>query len=216
MILDRALAVADTEGIDALSVRRLARELGVTPMALYWHFDGKEALLHALGDRLLGELDLTVDERVHWTDQLRLVLVSLTGVLRAHPSAAVLIGSLPTAASENALKATEVALDSLRHGGFSPEDAAHITLQIVRTTTSMVIAELTEAPAPGEPAPGADTEAFLRSLPPERFRRVIEAAGPLSTHEEPEAYYDLVIELILAGIETIAARRRNATRPAAS
>ena len=58
-ILDLALAVADAEGIDAVSVRRLARELGVTPMALYWHFDDKSALLHALGDRLLGELDLT-------------------------------------------------------------------------------------------------------------------------------------------------------------
>ena len=58
-ILDRALAIADADGIDAVSVRRLARELGVTPMALYWHFAGKEALLHALGDRLLGGLDLT-------------------------------------------------------------------------------------------------------------------------------------------------------------
>ena len=53
-ILDRALAIADADGVDALSVRRLARELGVTPMALYWHFENKEALLHALGDRLLA------------------------------------------------------------------------------------------------------------------------------------------------------------------
>ena len=75
--------------------------------------------------------------------------MSLTAVLRAHPSAAVLIGSLPTTASENALRATEIALDILRRAGFSPEEAVHMTLQIVRTTTSMVIAELDEVPAPG-------------------------------------------------------------------
>jgi AcrR family transcriptional regulator len=205
-ILDRALAVADAEGIDAVSVRRLARELGVTPMALYWHFDSKEALLHALGDRLLGGLDLTVDERVPWQQQLRALVVSLTAVLRAHPSAATLIGSLPDAASENALRTIEVALDILRRAGFSPEEAAHVTRQIVRTTTSMVIAEL----AAGEPAAGK--EAFLRALPPARFPRVIEAAGPLSADEEPESFYDLVIELILAGIESAAAKRREASR----
>ena len=212
VILDRALAVADAEGIDAVSVRRLARELGVTPMALYWHFADKATLLHALGDRLLGGLDLTVAEGESWPQQLREFVVSLTAVLRAHPSAAVLIGSLPTTASENALRATEVALEILRRAGFSPEEAVHITLQIVRTTTSMVIAELDEVRAPGDTA--ADKEAFLRSLPPARFPRVIEAAGPLSEHEEPEGFYDLVIELILAGIESASASRRDPRRSA--
>lgn len=209
-ILDRALAVADAEGLDTVSLRRLARELGVTPMALYWHFDGKEALLHALGDRLLGGLDLTVDQRLPWPEQLRAFVVSLTAVLRAHPSAAALIGSLPDTASENALRAIEVALDILRRAGFSPEEATHVTRQIVRTTTSMVIAELDVSPAPGEPAADPEgKEALLRSLPPTRFPRVIEAAGPLSAPDDPETFYDLVIELIVAGIEVVAARRRS-------
>lgn len=206
-ILELALAVADAEGIDAVSVRRLARELGVTPMALYWHFDDKSALLHGLADRLLGELDLTVDENAPWPHQLRDFVISLSAVLRAHPSAAALIGSLPDTASENALRAIEVALDILRRAGFSPEEATHITRQIVRTTTSMVIVELDTAPNFDKPEIG--TEAALRSLPPERFPRVIEAAGPLSAPEDPASFYDLVIELIVAGIETAAARRRN-------
>lgn len=86
--------------------------------------------------------------------------------------------------------------------------------QIVRTTTSMVIAELDEVPAPGEPAGATDTEAFLRALPPARFPRVIEAAGPLSAREEPESFYELVTELIVAGIEAAAARRRERRRSA--
>ncbi len=175
-------------------------------MALYWHFDDKNALLHALGDRLLGGLDLTLDERVPWLQQLRAIVVSLTAVLRAHPSAAALIGSLPDTASENALRAIEAALDILRRAGFSPEEAAHITRQIVRTTTSMVIAEPDTIANPDKP--GGGSEAVLRALPPERFPRVIEAAGPLSAPQDPESFYDLVIELILAGIESAAAKRR--------
>jgi len=209
-ILDRALTIADAGGVDALSVRRLARELGVTPMALYWHFENKEALLHALGDRLLAGIDLTLDARLPWPEQLRELVVSLTAVLRAHPSAAVLIGSLPDTASEHALRVIEIALDILRRAGFSPDEAAHVTRQIVRTTTSMVIAELGEAPTPGEP--GADPrekESFLRSLPPAQFPRVIEAAGALSAPDDPETFYDLVIELILAGVEAAADRRRS-------
>jgi AcrR family transcriptional regulator len=205
-ILDRALALADAEGIDAVGIRRLARELGVTPMALYWHFKDKSALLHALGDRLLGGLELTLDRHATWSEQLRSLVMSLSAVLRAHPAAAVLIGSLPTTASENALRATEVALDILRRAGFPPDEAAHVTTQIVRTTTSMVIAELDEIPPSGESA--VDKEAFLRSLPPDRFPRVIEAAGPLSASEDPERFYELVIELILAGVEAAAARRQ--------
>ena len=88
-ILDRALAVADTEGLDAVSVRRLARELGVTPMALYWHFEGKEALLHALGDRLLSGLDLAVDQRAGWPEQLRALVVSLTAQPYAYVAASL-------------------------------------------------------------------------------------------------------------------------------
>ena len=210
-ILDRALGVADAEGVGAVSVRRLARELGVTPMALYWHFESKEALLHALGDRLLAGMDLTRDARRPWAEQLRALIVSLTAVLRAHPSAAVLIGSLPDTASEHALRVIEIALDLLRSAGFSPEEAAHVTRQIVRTTTSMVVAGLAEAPAPGQDPGGK--EAFLRSLPPARFPRVIEAAGALSAPDDPETFYDLVVELVLAGVEAAAARRGSA-RPA--
>ena len=128
-------------------------------------------------------------------------------MLRAHPSAAALIGSLPDTASEHALRVLEIALDILRRAGFSPEEAAHVTRQIVRTTTSMVIAELEEAPTSGAGADPRGKESFLRSLPPARFPRVIEAAGALSAPDDPETFYDLVIELVLAGVEAAAERR---------
>jgi hypothetical protein len=55
-------------------------------------------------------------------------------------------------------------------------------------------------------------EHVMRALPPERLPRVIEAAGPLSAPEEPESFYELVIELVVAGVKSAAATRRD-TRP---
>jgi AcrR family transcriptional regulator len=202
-ILDCALALADAEGLEAVGIRRLARELGVTPMALYWHFADKQQLLHALGDRLLAGLELSGDAAAPWPARLRAVVGSLMGVLRAHPSAAVLIGALPTAASEHALDATEVLLEILGRAGFSPEEAVHVTTQIVRATTSIVAAELGADVLPGDDEPAR----VLREVAGERHPRVAEVAGLIAAPEEPDAFYELALELILGGVEAAAARR---------
>src|SRR3978361_2253941 len=57
-VADRALALADADGLEAVTIRRLATELGVTPMALYWHFRTKEDLLEGLGDRVLDAVEV--------------------------------------------------------------------------------------------------------------------------------------------------------------
>src|SRR5258707_15683849 len=59
-VVDRALALADRAGVDALTIRRLATELGVTPMALYWHFRSKEELIAGVADRIWGEIRTAV------------------------------------------------------------------------------------------------------------------------------------------------------------
>jgi AcrR family transcriptional regulator len=76
-VVERALTLVDKTGLDALTMRKLATELGVTPMALYWHFRGKDELLQGLGERLWSEIDLTVDRADPWTEQIRRLLESL-------------------------------------------------------------------------------------------------------------------------------------------
>ena len=90
-VVGRALELADRDGADALTIRRLATELGVTPMALYWHFRSKEELLAGLCEQIWDEIDLDVDQSRPWPDQLRAMLRSLVEVLRAHPSGPQLI-----------------------------------------------------------------------------------------------------------------------------
>ena len=209
-VVEGALALADAEGLEAVTIRRLAKELGVTPMALYWHFRSKDELLEGMAARIFEEIDLSVDASAMWQAQLRALLGSMVSVLRAHPSTAFLL-STRTASSEGSLRATEAALDILRRGGFSPTEATQIARHAVSTLTNLVSGE------PGVIVREESEELlvarrrarlFLESLPPERYPRLVEAAGPLSVGVDPDAYFAFGLDLLLAGIEAMAARKR--------
>src|SRR5215472_18800688 len=105
-VVERGLAIGDEEGLEAVTIRRLAAELGVTPMALYWHFRNKDELLVGLADSIWAEIDVKVDTEAPWIEQLRALLESLVGVLRAHPSATQLLIAGEKRNSEAALIAT--------------------------------------------------------------------------------------------------------------
>jgi len=209
-VVEGALALADAEGLEAVTIRRLAKELGVTPMALYWHFRSKDELLEGMAVRIFEEIDLSVDTSATWQAQLRALLGSMVSVLRAHPSTAILL-STRTASSEGALRATEVVLDILGRGGFSPTEATQIARHALSTVTNLVS---------GEPGVVAREESgklidvrrrarlFLESLPPERYPRLVEAATPLSEGVAPDTYFAFGLDLLLAGIEAMAARKR--------
>ena len=209
-VVEGALALAEAEGLGAVTIRRLAKGLGVTPMALYWHFRSKDELLEGVAARIFEEIDLSVNASATWPEQLRALLGSMLGVLRAYPSAAILI-STRTVSSEGGLLATEVALDILRRGGFTPAEATQIARHAFSTITNLV---------GGEPGVVAREESeeltdarrrarrFMEALPPERYPRLVEAATPLSEGVDPDAYFAFGLELLLAGIEAMAVRGR--------
>lgn len=209
-MVEGALSLADSEGLEAVTIRRLARELGVTPMALYWHFRSKDELLDGLVDWIYEEIAPTLDESATWPEQLRALLGSMVDVLRAHPSTATLLSTRSTT-SQNSLRTTEVALDILRRGGFSPTEATQIARHALITVTNLVSGVSGAVPqkASGELM---DTQrrarVFLEALPPERYPRLVEAAGPLSECDDPDAYFAFGLDLLLAGIEAMAERRR--------
>jgi TetR/AcrR family transcriptional regulator, tetracycline repressor protein len=209
-VVEGALVLGDSEGLEAVTIRRLAKELGVTPMALYWHFRSKDELLDGMAARIFEEVSLSVDASARWQGQLRALLGSMLGVLRAHPSSAILL-STRTVSSQGSLRATEVVLDVLRRGGFSPAEATQIARHALSTVVNLVS---------GEPGVVAREESgelldarqrarlFLESLPPERYPRLVESAVPLSEGVEPDAYFAFGLDLLLAGIEAMAVRKR--------
>src|ERR1700761_2295876 len=140
-VVERALALADAGGLDALTIRRLAQELGVTPMALYWHFRSQEELLAGLGDQIWTEISTDVDPDAPWHAQLRSIMESLVGTLRAHPSASELLITGEKNNSPAALAVTEVALEVLHRAGFDAKYASSVARNGLWTALTLAMSE---------------------------------------------------------------------------
>jgi TetR/AcrR family transcriptional regulator, tetracycline repressor protein len=209
-VIDRALALADALGLEALTIRRLAQDLGVTPMALYWHFRSKEELLAALGDRVWSEIDIEVDPAAGWPVQLHGILESLVQMLRAHPCASQLLLAGEKLHSETGLLAMETALTVLQRGGFDISQAAAIARTGLFTGIMLVMSEPGYDPAVAPEARAElqrQTRIRLAMLSPERFPHVAAAAGPLTACDDPELHYRFGIDLYIAGVKAVAEGR---------
>ncbi|MGB6457639.1 MAG: TetR family transcriptional regulator [Streptosporangiaceae bacterium] len=208
-VVERGLALADAEGLDAVTIRRLAAELGVTPMALYWHFRSKDELLTGLADALWAELDTRIDRSDEWPDQLRGLLESLVRVLRRHPSASRLLIGSEKRTSEAANVASETALEVLDRGGFDAEYSAAIGRQALFTGVMLAMSEpgfepgLTEAERVEHQR---KAQVRLALLPPDRFPMLVASAGPMTACDNPDFHYQVGIDMFIAGVQALSQR----------
>jgi TetR/AcrR family transcriptional regulator, tetracycline repressor protein len=208
-VVDRAMQLADAAGLDALTIRKLAQELGVTPMALYWHFRSKDELLDGLAERVWSEIDVDVDAGALWPDQLRGLLESLLQVLRAHPAAPALLLHKETQ-NEYFLRATETTLEVLRNAGFDPPYASEIARSTLWTGITLVMSE------PGITSLDADDRTELQrrkqvvfaTLPTVRYPRLVECAAPMTACDNPDFHYELGVSMFIAGVQAMAASVR--------
>lgn len=200
-VVERALAIVDAQGLDALTVRKVADAFNVTPMALYWHFANKEALLDAVGDAVVSGLrppaaDLALE------DYLREAMTSLVDVMRAHPSATPLVPQRLMIA-EPGRDLTESVLDKLITAGFSVDRSAaiaHYALMIAMTLVSGEPgAETTIKPDERDDALAAKL-AFLQSLPDDRYPRLRAAAPAMVDCGNSDDYYSVGIDIFVAGV----------------
>jgi AcrR family transcriptional regulator len=210
-VVERALKLADADGLDALTIRKLAQDLGVTPMALYWHFRSKEDLLEGMAEQVWGEIEVNVDPSVPWWTQLQGGLESLLRVLRAHPSAPQLLLEHEKR-NEAALRATEAALSILRGAGFDPQYAAEIARSTLWTGITLVMSEAGYKP---ELSDEERTEWNRRSqlelamLPAARYPHLVECAAPMANCD-PDFHYRLGVEMFIAGVRAMAERQQGA------
>jgi TetR/AcrR family tetracycline transcriptional repressor len=204
-VVDRALKLADADGLDALTIRKLAQDLGVTPMALYWHFRSKDDLLEGMSEQVWGEIEVNVDASQPWWAQLQGGLESLLGVLRAHPSAPQLLLEHEKR-NEAALRATEAALAILRGAGFDPQHAAEIARSTLWTGITLVMSEAGYHPELAEEERAEwnrRSQLEFAMLPAGRYPRLVECAAPMANCD-PDLHYRLGVEMFIAGVRAMA------------
>ncbi len=203
VILQLAVGTADREGLAAVSMRRIAGELSVTPMALYRHFEDKARLLDAMAERLIegGDLEQVPDTR--WEVRLRSVLDALMSLLRGHPwMAGVVIERLVPL--PNYLQALEVMLDCTREAGLDPESGAVVVQHAVQAVAA-VVEHAPRARRGGAAAEeSAHLAALLADLEPEKFPRVRESAAALTEPPDLDMYYRCGLDLVIGGVGAVA------------
>ncbi len=118
-VLDATLALAEERGLDGVTMRAVAKRLGVTPMALYRHVGAKQALLDALVERLLDELPIP-DPELPWQERLRELALALRETARRHPDGFLMLFRRP-ATTPAALRRREAVYAALRDAGV-PQD----------------------------------------------------------------------------------------------
>ncbi|PRY39443.1 TetR/AcrR family transcriptional regulator C-terminal domain-containing protein [Umezawaea tangerina] len=203
-IVGRAVELADAEGLAAVTIRRLAQENAVTPMAMYWHFDDKDSLLDAMAEHLIASVDVPEPTDGPWDGQLRAILAALLAALRPHPAVAGL-ASARVLATEPGLRLAERVLELLGRAGLDTRRAAEAAMFLV----SSVIALVTAAPADRRgPEDEEDAvrqrKARLQALPPSRYPHVVAAAPELANCFDRDGYFDDNLDLLVRGVHGIA------------
>jgi AcrR family transcriptional regulator len=204
-VLRAAVSLADDAGIEAVSMRRLAQELGVVPMALYKHVAHKEELLDGMVDVIVGEIDPPLSG-TDWKDAIRRRILSARQSLLRHRWASQVVESRP--------HATPVVLDYMdsligmfRAGGFSV-DLTHHVMHALGTRMWGFTQEVFPTPAP--PADPEARAAMLGQFAA-RYPHIIEMATA-SAHDEKSAVgggcddqfeFEFALDLLLDGFDRL-------------
>jgi AcrR family transcriptional regulator len=207
LILDAALTLIDRDGEAELTFRRLGAELGADPTACYRHFRNKDALLLALGDRLIGEAIGSVPDGLDWRETVRRSSRAVYDALRRHPRLAVLV-SVSTQGEQEA-RGIEQMLGALAEAGLETEQAVDVWHAIADTVLAWAGLEAAYNTLPDElvhPGGAAWTATYTRA--PEDQYPHIAAARPF-LRDDYDAF-PLTLDLMLDGIAARLDHRRNA------
>ena len=123
-VLRTAISIADEDGIDALTMRRLAQELGVEAMSLYYYVTNKDDILKGIMDLVATEIEVPSAE-ADWKAAIRRSAISFHDVLRRHRWASSIMISGPPGVGPAQLRYSDSLLKRLRDAGFSPELTHH-------------------------------------------------------------------------------------------
>jgi AcrR family transcriptional regulator len=188
-IVATARDLADREGLDAVTLRRLATELGVHVTSLYNHVATRDAIVDGIIELLISEADLPGQVR-SWEEWVRGFVAAVGAMAAAHPGAFASLERRPVQ-GERALSSFEVALAAFDRAGLSPAEA----YSAVKATTHVALAIGIERALA---ARGETAATSVELLPPDKFPHV----HALPDVEEPEEAWAFSVETLVAGLQT--------------
>jgi TetR/AcrR family transcriptional regulator, tetracycline repressor protein len=192
-ILDAALGLLDDGGPDAASVRGIAARVGVAPNAVYTYFPDKAAVIKALVERLLGEVDHDVfaDRGRPWRERVEALALDLRAHLSAHPGAVGLMIGGPMD-GPHALALNERLLQLLADAGLDPTDAARASYLLIVYVFGSIALEVADVHRPGPLPPESERIAgrhtAFAATPSAAFPHSAAAARTMAKYISTEQY----------------------------
>ncbi len=210
-IVDQAVAVADAEGLDAVSMRRVAADLGAGTMSLYRYLPGKAELLDLMLERV-GALDEDADLGDDWREAMRAMGTGLWRLYTEHPWLPLVDQSRPLL-GPNALRGFDLAIGSLAATGLADQEKVAVIGMI--DAFAQAAARTANAAAAAERLTGVSTEEFWKAQEPvlvaamETGNYPNVAALDQDAFEMPgEAFFEFGLQRILDGTAALVAGRR--------
>jgi TetR/AcrR family transcriptional regulator, tetracycline repressor protein len=195
-VLRAALDLVDREGADALTMRRLGRELGVEAMSLYGYVESKEDLVEGVVELIFGEMPLVMPGPEPWQERIRRHAGIYRSVLLSHPNAVRLVAGRPLV-TEGTAAYVDSAVCELRAIGLDVETADRV-LGVIASFTLGHVSEQTGA--------GRRTSSPGEVLDLSRFPDLaeVEDLGKM-TPTRYDAEFELGLDFIVAGVERLLA-----------
>jgi AcrR family transcriptional regulator len=201
-IVQAALSLLDEVGFDGLTMRNLAKKLGIKAASLYWHVRGKHDLLGLLADEICAPMR-EPDRSLPWYDQLEVSGNEYRRVLLAHRDAARVLSASGGPSGPNRLRLAEILLRTLRDAGFNDKDAAYAGFLLNDYVTTFVLEESQFANAVAQ-SPSADASSsvqnWIEGLPRDEYPSVVALAGYLVEPDADERFR-FGIEILRNGLE---------------
>jgi AcrR family transcriptional regulator len=198
-IMRVALEIVERDGIEALSMRRLAREFGVEAMSLYNHVHGKADILDGIAEVVLDGLELPAELPSDWAAGVRVLARSFRSVALAHPRACAVILTRKVL-SPSGLRPMEACLSLLLRSGFDEATAVHSIRVLISFLVGSLLRQVGVLPTLGERDP-ASTEIRIADLVASGFPALARVAPLLGTIDH-DAEYEFGLEALITAMRT--------------
>ena len=210
-IITAAVDLIEHEGVDAVSMRRIASELGSGVMSLYNHVPSMAAVLDGVAERVMSGIDFSTAPDASWEDQVRGQARAFRQIARAYPRCTMVVVSRPVD-SAAALRPMEHALATLRSAGFSSEDAVRVVRAFVAYIVGSLLREVgvspglePQRPLSQDPAVrSADRPTFLN---PADFPQVTSMSAELLNRDH-DADFEFGLNLLVHAVADLRPARK--------